>query len=123
MRTICTETIHTGTEYTDFGVKDYKGRAVGAGLRFTTQVFVEQADPTGCFYEDIKPGTYLTAWGFATRSGQHFGPITGAVGRFRIADNGDEISAIRARDAWVAKYLASAKARAIKNFGAACVEA
>lgn len=114
-----TETIVAGTEHTDFGVTDQKGRAVGAGVQFCTQV-MEARDPAThkgyLGYEGVKPGTYLTAWGFATRAGKRFGAITGSFARFRIADNGDERAATAEREAWVAKYLAGAKARAVKNF-------
>ena len=113
------DTINTGTERTDFGVKDSKGRAVGAQVMFTTQTMEARTVEMGGWlgYEGVKPGTYLTAWGRATRAGQPFGAITGAFARFRIADNGDETEATRAREAWVADYLRNAHARAMKNFG------
>lgn len=114
------DTINTGTEHTDFGVKDSKGRAVGAQVMFTTQT-MEATDPATTSgylgYEGVKAGTYLTAWGRATRAGMPFGAITGAFARFRIADDGDEMEATRAREAWVAEYLRNAQARALKNFG------
>lgn len=115
-----TETINGGSEHTEFGVHDAKGRMVGAEVKFCTQV-MEATDPTTTQgflgYEGVKPGTYLTAWGHATRDGKHFGAITGSYARFRIADNGDESEAAAQREAWVAGYLAGAKARAVKNFG------
>lgn len=105
------EFISTGTELHGHGITDKHGREVGTKVLHGIAVY--DADEQGAF--DMKPGTYLTAYAYASRGGKDFCKLSGSYEQFEVV-NGDENAAERRRMAWIAEKVAAAKQRAIKNF-------
>lgn len=101
----CTEKITwTSTEvYHDFGVTDARGRKIGAVVTFSLVEFVEKTEDRSWGYR--RPaGMYLALCTQATRNGKHYG-----------ATQDDQFFATEAeREEAAAKYLKSARARAVK---------
>jgi len=98
------DTIDMGTESHDFKLTDKKGRTMGEAVKFCTQI-------------DTDGKTYLTTFVYALRAGKPFCMQSGAYRRFEIKGE-DEAGAVRARDAWVAEKLATARERAAAKFAA-----
>jgi len=99
----------TGTTEHDFDVVDNKGHAVGAAIYYGKVTYAPQIE--GSFgYCSIAPGDYITFTPSATRAGRSFGAVQQS--RTFMADEEGELL----RDAAVAKYLKSAKKRAVKRW-------
>jgi hypothetical protein len=95
--------------YHAFGIKDAKGREIGANVytRMATYVALTdaEAEARGVWYT-VAPGTYFQFMGPATRDGKTYG----AAQRYRNYETEDA----RARAIWV--YLQGARKRAgLKN--------
>lgn len=89
-----------------FGLFDYKNREIGARvlLQIREMIPVASDEPEYLGF-NIEPGSYFTFTPYALRGGKVFGASSGVQYFRNEAD----------RSASVAKYLAGAKRRAVKN--------
>lgn len=103
--------VSTGTESHSFGITDKQGREVGSKVAQGIVCYTES--PVGeC---TAKPGTFLTAYAYASRAGKDFCKNNGAYAQFEIV-GGNEVAAERQRMAWIEQKIEAAKQRAATNF-------
>ncbi len=86
-----------------FGVKDSKGREIGAQIR-TWETDFESTSPEAKVWYAIKPGHYFSLYAQATRGGKAFG----------ASQSTHYFTIVSARNAAIEKYLAQARKRAGK---------
>jgi hypothetical protein len=102
-RTRITEDARDETQRHDFGVRDSKGRVLGANVATGRRVFEAAQVGNGSWWT-LAPGTHFYFCPQATRDGRGFGATQGARYFATAAE----------RDAAVARYLDSARKRAAK---------
>jgi hypothetical protein len=92
----------------DFGIKDHKGRAVGANIKTSTCEFVWAPEDASWGHSGIEPGVYYHFVPHATRNGIRYG----------ASQNDQWFKTPEERSKAIEKYLQSAKKRMAKQFGA-----
>jgi hypothetical protein len=93
--------------HTDFGVKDHKGRAIGAFITKGTNEFValKKGDNEMSFWTDKEPGVYFYFRPQNTRNGKSYG----------ACQSRQYFNTEAECDAAIAKYLEAAKKRFSKK--------